>query len=181
MDYPPFFRQILFARGIRTALAAQEYLEGRVEVENHDPFNLLDMEDTVKRLLWAIDHHEPVVVYGDYDVDGVTATALLTQVLRRYGAEVTPYIPNRFDEGYGLNMEALETLEGQGVQVIITVDCGIRSPREAERAEELGIDLIISDHHQPGEELPRAFTVICPKRSDDLYPDKDLSGVGAGL
>ncbi len=178
LDYPAFFRQILFARGIRTALAAQEYLEGRVELENHNPFNLLDMEDTVKRLLWAVDHHEPVVVYGDYDVDGVTATALMVQVLRAYGAVVSPHIPNRFDDGYGLNIEAIEKMKGEGVQVIITVDCGIRSPLEAARAEELGIDLIISDHHQPGEVIPRAYTVICPKRSDDLYPDKDLSGVG---
>ncbi len=164
-------------RGVfATTEQAQAYLSGEVEAD--DPFQLTDMEDTVRRLLWAIDHQELIAVYGDYDVDGVTATALLTQVLRRYGAEVIPYIPNRFDEGYGLNVEALETLVEQGVRLVITVDCGIRSPREAERAEELGIDLIISDHHHPGEELPDAFTVICPKRSGDGYPDKDLSGVG---
>jgi single-stranded-DNA-specific exonuclease len=175
-NYPPFFRQILYARGVCNDTQAQAFFGGLSEID--DPFQLKDMEDTVRRLLWAIDHQERIAVYGDYDVDGVTATALLTQVLRRYGAEVIPYIPNRFDEGYGLNMEALETLVGQGVRVIVTVDCGIRSPREAERAEALGIDLMISDHHHPGEELPDAFTVICPKQGGDAYPDKNLSGVG---
>ena len=175
-EYPPFFRQILYTRGICDDRQAQTFLSGEVEADN--PFQLTDMEDTVRRILWGIDHQEVIAVYGDYDVDGVTATALLTQVLRRYGAMVIPYIPNRFDEGYGLNVEALETLVGQGVRLVITVDCGIRSPREAERAEELGIDLIISDHHHPGAELPDAFTVICPKRSADGYPDKNLSGVG---
>lgn len=174
--YPPFFRQILYTRGVCDDVQAQAFLNG--EVENDHPFLLANMEDTIRRLLWAVDHGELIAVYGDYDVDGVTATALLTQVLRRYGAAVTPYIPNRFEEGYGLNMEALETLVKQGVRLIITVDCGIRSPREAERAEELGIDLIISDHHQPGEEVPDAFTVICPKMEGDLYPEKNLSGVG---
>lgn len=175
-SYPPFFRQILYARGVCDDRQAQAFLSG--EVENDDPFLLSDMEETVMRLLWAIKQHERIAVYGDYDVDGVTATALLTQVLRAYGAEVTPYIPNRFDEGYGLNVEALEALVDQDVRLVITVDCGIRSPREAERAEELGIDLIISDHHHPGEELPDAYTVICPKRAGDLYPEKNLSGVG---
>ncbi|RPJ50320.1 MAG: single-stranded-DNA-specific exonuclease RecJ, partial [Chloroflexi bacterium] len=162
--------------GVCTSRQAYDYLNGQVQVD--DPFQINGMDETVIRLLWAIDHHEPVAVYGDYDVDGVTATALLTQVLRRFGAVVTPYIPNRFDEGYGLNMEALEGLAGQGIRVVVTVDCGIRSPREAERAEALGIDLIISDHHQPGEELPDGFTVLCPKRGGDEYPDKDLAGVG---
>ncbi len=175
-SYPPFFRQILYARGVCDERQAQAFLSG--EVENDDPFLLTDMEETVMRLLWAIKQHERIAVYGDYDVDGVTATALLTQVLRAYGAEVTPYIPNRFDEGYGLNVEALEALVEQDVRLVITVDCGIRSPREAKRAEELGIDLIISDHHHPGEVLPDAYAVICPKRSDDLYPEKNLSGVG---
>jgi len=175
-EYPAFFRQILYSRGFCTSEQAYAYLMG--EVENDDPFRLKDMEDTVKRLLWAVDHQEKIAVYGDYDVDGVTATALLTQVLARYGADVISYIPNRFEEGYGLNTEALDHLAEQGVRVVITVDCGIRSPREAEYAERLGIDLMISDHHHPGEELPDAFTVICQKQRDDEYPEKDLSGVG---
>lgn len=174
--YPKFFRQILFARGIQSETEARAYLED--ESDAADPFLLTGMEMAVDRLWKAIQENEPVAVYGDYDVDGVTATALLTQVLQRYGAEVIYYIPHRFDEGYGLNMEALEVLSSQGVRLIVTVDCGIRSPREAERARELGIDLIISDHHHPGEELPDACAVICPKRPEDGYPDKDLAGVG---
>ena len=174
--YPQFFRQILFARGIHSETEARAYLEDGLE--QSDPFQLTDMEAAVDRLSRAINQDEAIAVYGDYDVDGVTATALLTQVLRRYGAEVIHYIPNRFDEGYGLNIEALETLSSQGVRLVVTVDCGIRSPREAERARELGIDLMISDHHHPGEEIPDACAVICPKRPGDRYPDKDLSGVG---
>lgn len=177
-DYPAFFRQILYARGISTALQAQAFLDCRTNGDQTNPFGLKGMGEAVDRILWAVDRHEPMVVYGDYDVDGVTATALLVQVLRRYGADVVPYIPNRFDEGYGLNVEALESLAEQGARVVITVDCGIRSPHEAERAEALGIDLIISDHHQPAEELPDALAVICPKQVEDEYPDKDLSGVG---
>jgi single-stranded-DNA-specific exonuclease len=174
--YPPFFRQILYARGVQDDLMAGAYLYG--QAGNDDPFQLTDMQTGVDRLLWAIDHQESIAVYGDYDVDGVTATALLTQVLRQYGARVTPYIPNRFEEGYGLNVEALEGLAADGVQVVVTVDCGIRSPGEAARAAELGIDLLICDHHHPGDVLPDAWSVICPKRPEDQYPDKDLAGVG---
>lgn len=175
-SFPAFFRQILYARGVGTVEQAMFYLDG--QVERDDPFLISDMADAVTRLLWAIDHQESIVVYGDYDVDGVTATALLVQVLRSYGGKVTPYIPNRFDEGYGLNQEAVQSLADQGARVVVTVDCGIRSPREAELAEGCGIDLIISDHHHPDEELPDAYAVICPKRAGDEYPDKDLSGVG---
>jgi single-stranded-DNA-specific exonuclease len=175
-QYPAFFRQILFSRGVQDEQQAAAYLNGSVYEQN--PFLISQMQDTVDRLLFAIDRKETVIVYGDYDVDGVTATALLTQVLRRYGADARPYIPNRFEEGYGLNSEAIETLVGQGARVIITVDCGIRSPREAELAEALGIDLIISDHHHPSDELPDAYAVLCPKRAGDEYPDKELSGVG---
>ncbi|MBE0696963.1 MAG: DHH family phosphoesterase, partial [Anaerolineaceae bacterium] len=174
--YPKFFRQILFARGIHSEQEARAYLEGGAD--RWDPFLLTGMQALVDRLSHAIKDSEPIAVYGDYDVDGVTATALLTQVLRRYGAEVIHYIPHRFDEGYGLNTEALDWLKEQGVKLVITVDCGIRSPEEARYARELGIDLIISDHHHPGDELPEALAVICPKRAGDGYPDKDLSGVG---
>ncbi len=176
VEYPAFFRQILYSRGIQSLDQAYTYLMG--EVENDNPFLLLNMEEAVIRLLWAVDHHEKIAVYGDYDVDGVTATALLTQVLRRHGAEVMFYIPNRFEEGYGLNVEALDWLAEQGVRVVVTVDCGIRSPREAEYADRLGIDLIVSDHHHPAEELPDAYTVICQKQPGDEYPEKNLSGVG---
>lgn len=175
-NYPSFFRQVLYARGITDESAAHRFLLG--EADQADPYQLTGMEQAVARLEQALDDSEPIVVYGDYDVDGVTATALLTQVLRRYGAEVTSYIPHRFDEGYGLNTEAIENLAQQGAKLVVTVDCGIRSPREAERAHELGVDLIITDHHHPSEEIPTATAVICPKQPGDQYPDKNLSGVG---
>lgn len=175
-DYPPVLQQLLYNRNVRTLAEAEQYL-GQ-EGSFYDPFLLLDMRPAVDRILQAIDRHEEVVVYGDYDVDGVTATALLVQVIRSLGGEARGYIPNRFDEGYGLNLEALDNLAADGVRVVVTVDCGIRSPREADRARELGIDLIISDHHEPRETLPQCLAVICPKRTGDTYPDRDLAGVG---
>jgi single-stranded-DNA-specific exonuclease len=175
-SYPPYMRQILFNRGIRSPEEAEEYLNAASMLA--DPFRLLDMEKAVDRLLLARDQGEPIVVYGDYDVDGVTATVMMVEVLRFLGAKVTRYIPNRFEEGYGLNPEAVRLLADSGTKVILTVDCGIRSPREAELARSLGVDLIISDHHQPKDELQGAYAVICPKRENDPYPDKDLAGVG---
>ena len=174
--YPPFFRKVLYHRGICTQLQAMDYLDGMSSYSS--PFDLTGIQDTVKRLEWAIKHQEHIVVYGDYDVDGVTATALMVQVLQRLGAQVSYYIPNRFDEGYGLNIEAIEKLAQQGAQVILTVDCGIRSLAEAVLAEKLDIDLIVCDHHHPSEELPAAYAVICPRQPGDAYPYKDLSGVG---
>lgn len=175
--YPAFFRQILFNRGIRTDEAARVYLS--LEGELADPFLLLGLEKAVVRLLMAIDAGEKIVVYGDYDVDGVTATVMMVEVLRRLGGEVEPYIPNRFEEGYGLNEEAIQVLaRDHRASVILTVDCGIRSPREAETARTLGVDLIISDHHYPKGDLPAGYAVICPKQENDPYPYKDLAGVG---
>ena len=175
-DYPRLFRQVLFNRGITGADQAAYYLNA--ECPPTTPFDLIGMKEAVERILWAADHGEKVAVYGDYDVDGVTATALLVEALTKFNIDVRPHIPNRFEEGYGLNNEALTLLASQGVDLVITVDCGIRSPQEAEHARELGIDLIISDHHQPGPLLPTAAAVICPRQIGDPYPDKDLSGVG---
>lgn len=169
-------RQILYNRGIRSLEEAEEYLNATTILS--DPFRLLDMQKAVDRLLQARDAGEPIVVYGDYDVDGVTATVMMVEVLRVLGAQVHRYIPNRFEEGYGLNEEAIRILADSGAKLILTVDCGIRSPREADFARTLGVELIISDHHHPKEELPAAFAVICPKRENDPYPDKDLAGVG---
>lgn len=174
--YPPYMRQILFNRGIRSLEAAEEYLNASMVLA--DPFRMLDMQKAVDRLLKARDLDEFIAVYGDYDVDGVTATVMMVEALRVLGAQVTRYIPNRFEEGYGLNEEAISILADSGVKVILTVDCGIRSPHEAEFARSLGVDLIISDHHHPKDDLPDAFAVICPKRENDPYPDKDLAGVG---
>lgn len=176
-SYPRFLRQVLFNRGITTAEQAETYLRARDP--QYDPFLLTGMEKTVQRLLQAVDEQEGIAIYGDYDVDGVTATALMVQVLQKFGARVDRYIPNRFDEGYGLNNASLEEIRKTcNSRVVLTVDCGIRSPREAEFARELGMDLIITDHHFPQDLLPNAFAIICPKQEGDQYPFKELSGVG---
>lgn len=175
-EFQPYLRQILFNRNVHNMTEADQYLNCSVPLG--DPFLLKDMEIVAERLWQAIEGKEKVAIYGDYDVDGVSATALMVQVLRTLGGSAEPYIPNRFDEGYGLNNDALDSLSREGFQVVLTVDCGIRSPREAEHARELGIDLIISDHHMPQNELPKALAVICQKREGDDYPDKNLAGVG---
>lgn len=174
--YPPYLRQLLYNRNIQTDADAIAYLGA--DGTNFDPFLLQDMPRAVDRLLRAVDEHESIAVYGDYDVDGVTATVLMVEVLTCLGGNARSYIPNRFDEGYGLNTDAIQTLADQGVKIILTVDCGIRSPREAEFASSLGMDMIISDHHHPKDGLPQAAAVICQKRLDDPYPYKELAGVG---
>jgi single-stranded-DNA-specific exonuclease len=143
-----------------------------------NPHLLLGLESAVARIEAAILHGESIAVYGDYDADGVTASVLLIQTLRTLGADVRGYIPNRFDEGYGLNLDALSNLHAEGIRLVITVDCGIRSFDEAEHAMRLGMDLIITDHHHPTGEVPPALAVINPKLPEDPYPYKDLAGVG---
>jgi single-stranded-DNA-specific exonuclease len=176
--FPQPLRQILFNRGFATEASARAYLNAQVDF-NTDPFQMTGMDQAVDRIRSAIQNRESIAIYGDYDVDGVTATALLVQVLLGLGADVRGYIPNRFEEGYGLNNEALASLKQDGVRLVITVDCGIRSPAEALHARSLDLDLIISDHHHPAQgELPLACAVINPKQPGDAYPDKDLAGVG---
>src|SRR5690606_19696699 len=137
---------------------ARAFLEGGASVLN-SPFLMHGMNEAVARLRRAIARGELVAVYGDFDADGVTSTALLTQALRALGGRVKPYIPNRVDEGYGLNVEALETLKEQGVSVVVTVDCGIRSVEEVAFGRDLGLDMIVTDHHSVGDELPPALAV----------------------
>ncbi len=175
--YPPILRQILFNRGYPTPEAASQFLEAK-QPPGTNPYNMLGMSEAVERLERAILHGEKVIIYGDYDVDGVTATALLVEALKLLGARVEGYIPNRFDEGYGLNIEALEKLKEEGTDLIVTVDCGSRSLDEADHARLIGLDLIISDHHHPGKELPTARAIINPHQPGDEYPEKELAGVG---
>src|SRR5512138_1753269 len=178
VKFPAILKQILFNRGLATDAEARAFLKAEPNPAT-DPFQLTGMAATVDRICYALENREPIAIYGDYDVDGVTATALLVQALGALGGNVRGYIPNRFDEGYGLNKEALDSLKADGVKLVITVDCGIRSPDEAAHARTIGLDLIISDHHHPdGEDLPSAFAVINPKQHGDPYPDKDLAGVG---
>ena len=175
--YPSILRQILYNRGYTQTEQARIFLEAK-SPPGTSPENLLGLPLAADRINFAIKNHEPIAIYGDYDVDGVTATALLVQALSSLQANVRGYIPNRFDEGYGLNIEALESLHAEGVRLVITVDCGIRSWEEATHARLLGLDLIITDHHHPLGELPQAFAIIDPKQMGDAYPDKDLAGVG---
>lgn len=176
--FSPIMRQILFNRGYATDVSARAYLRAEANFDP-SPFQMTGIPATVDRVRFALDHDEPIAIYGDYDVDGVTATALLVQALRALGGNVRGYIPNRFEEGYGLNNEALSALQADGVKLVISVDCGIRSPDETAHARAIGLDLIISDHHQPADgDLPPAFAIINPKQVGDLYPDKDLAGVG---
>ena len=175
--YPPLLRQLLFNRDIQTPEQAIRYLQAQAP-PGTQPENLLSMPEAVERIQAAIKNLEAIAIYGDYDADGVTATALLVSALQRAGANVSGYIPNRFDEGYGLNIEALSNLKEQGVKLVITVDCGMRSIEEAEHARQIGLDLIITDHHHPTAEIPPALAIINPKQPGDMYPDKNLAGVG---
>lgn len=175
--YPPLIAQLLFNRGLADPTEAEAFLAGQL-TQSDDPQLLTGLSETVERLQRAIRAGERIAVYGDYDTDGVTATALLVQVLAARGANVRPYIPHREDEGYGLNVEALQALKDDSVTLVITVDCGIRSVDEGEAAQALGLDLIITDHHHPGPELPRAFAIVNPKQPGDCYPEKGLAGVG---
>lgn len=175
--YPPVLRQILYNRGYRTHDEARIYLEAQTP-PGCQPTNLRNLPEAIERILFAIAQHENIVVYGDYDADGVTATALLGLAIKSLGGAVKEYIPNRFDEGYGLNLEALRNLGEGGTDLIITVDCGIRSWEEADYAQSSGMDMIITDHHHPLNQLPPAFAVINPKQAGDNYPEKNLAGVG---
>ncbi len=170
---------LLAARGITEPEDVDEFLN--TDAELSDPFLLKDMEKAVARIKRAIDGFERIAVYGDYDADGVTATALLYLYLESQGADVTYYIPSRMDEGYGLHSDAVDTLCERGVKLIITVDNGINSVEEASYIASKGIDLVITDHHQPGGVLPEAVAVVNPHRADDMSPFKDTAGVGVAF
>ena len=176
-DFHPVLRQILYYRGYHTKASALAYLQA-IPPSGTEPENLTGLVQAVDRIQYAIEQQENIVVYGDYDADGVTATALLVTALRALGANVREYIPNRFDEGYGLNLDALRTLHSEGARLIVTVDCGIRSWDEADYSHNVGMDLIITDHHYPLDQLPSAFAIINPKQPGDIYPEKNLAGVG---
>jgi len=176
-ELPPLVVQLLYNRQMCTRAQVQAFLSRSFALDN--PFRLTGMSEAVTRLRQAIRAGEAIAVYGDYDADGVTATALLVPTLRAVGAEhVVPRIPNRVEEGYGLNEPALAELAGQGINVVVTVDCGVRSVKEVVYANRLGLELIITDHHAVGVELPPAVAVIDARREDDRYPFKHLAGVG---
>lgn len=172
----PLIVQLLYNRGIVDSAEVDAFLKGEARLDN--PFRIKGMNEAVARIRDAIRRGEPMAVYGDFDADGVTATALLVQALTALGAFVRPYIPHRVDEGYGLNNQALAELARAGQRLVITVDCGIRSQDEVAFANRLGLDMIVTDHHSIGAQLPPALAAINPKRADCPYPFKGLAGVG---
>jgi single-stranded-DNA-specific exonuclease len=177
-DIAPLVVQILYNRGITDPDEMAAFLQADRPTSTADLFRMAGMNRTVDRIRRAIKANEPIAIYGDYDVDGVTATALLVQTLAAFGAHVRPYIPHRAEEGYGLNPEALQHLKDDGVRLVITVDCGVRSLSEVAFAKAIGLDLIVSDHHMPLEDLPDTYALINPKQPDCPYPFKELAGVG---
>ena len=177
--YAPLAAMVLASRGICDNAQAHQYLD--CDTPLLDPFLMTDMDKAAGRVGLAMARSEKIAVFGDYDVDGITSTCLLTDFLRRHGANVVSYIPGRLEEGYGLNPIAIHQLHQEGVQLIITVDCGITAVAEAELCRELGIDLVITDHHECKDTLPYAAAVVDPHRTDGGYPHKNLSGVGVAF
>jgi len=177
---PPLIGRLLVQRGISDRSAAHRFLNPRVE-QLHDPFQLTDFSKTADRLLVAVQKKERIVIHGDYDVDGVASTVMVSRLLELLGANVCSYIPNRLSDGYGLSSKSVKALHDEGAQVIVSVDCGIRSVEAADRAALLGIDLIVTDHHEPGPVLPKAFSIINPRLVGSIYPEMNLSGAGVAL
>jgi single-stranded-DNA-specific exonuclease len=177
---PPIVAKLLCQRGLDDPESAARFLSPSVD-QLHDPFRLADMAVAVDRILAAIARKERIAIHGDYDVDGITSTVIVRRALELLGADVVHFIPERLKDGYGLQPAAIERLHGDGVALVISVDCGIRGADAARKARELGLDLIITDHHEPDLELPPALAVINPKRHDCTYPDKHLAGVGVAL
>ena len=177
--YAPLAAMVLASRGIGDDRQARSYLDCNAPLL--DPFLMTDMDKAAGRVGLAMSRGEKIAVFGDYDVDGITATCLLTDFLRRHGADVVSYIPGRLEEGYGLNPIAIHQLHAEGVKLIVTVDCGITAVSEAELCKQLGIDLVITDHHECKQTLPAAVAVVDPHRPDGGYPHKNLSGVGVAF
>jgi len=176
----PVVARLLCQRGFSDPEQASRFLNPSLD-HLHDPMALADMSLAVDRVLGAIARKERIAIHGDYDVDGITSTVILRRALELLGADVVHFIPERLKDGYGLQATAVERLQAAGVALIISVDCGIRGAEAARRARELGVDLIVTDHHEPDVELPPALAVINPKRRDCSYPDKYLAGVGVAL
>lgn len=180
LQITPITARLLCLRGFSDPELAKKFLYPSLD-DLHDPFALTDMGVAVERVLGAIARKERIAIHGDYDVDGVTSTVILRRALELLGADVIHFIPERLRDGYGLQPAALDRLHADGVRLVVSVDCGIRGVEAASHARELGIDLIITDHHEPDTALPVCTAVVNPKRHDCSYPDKNLAGVGVAL
>ncbi len=179
-DLPMPLARALVLRGVDSFEAARRFFRPSLSAL-HDPFGMQDMEKAAHRVAEAIARHERVVVYGDYDVDGTTATALMTHFLRQHGVDAQFFVPNRFEHGYGLCKTGLDWAKAQGAGLVVALDCGITAHDEALYARQIGLDLVICDHHKVGDTIPDAFAVLDPKRPDCAYPFKELSGCGIGF
>ena len=177
--YAPLPAMVLASRGLTDPKQAAGYLDCTAAL--HDPFLMTDMDLAADRVRLAIERGEKIAVFGDYDVDGITSTCMLTDFLRRQGANCISYIPSRLEEGYGLNPIAIHQLHAEGVNLIVSVDCGITAINEAQLCKELGMELVITDHHECKDRLPEAVAVVDPHRPDGGYPHKNLSGVGVAF
>lgn len=177
-ELEPLIATMLYQREINTPELISSFFSNDYRAGMHDPFLLHGMEQAARRIVQAIREQEPIAVYGDFDTDGVTAVTLLTQTISAMGGNIRPYIPHRMREGYGLNIEAIDQLSAEGVRLLITVDCGVSNVVEVAHANSLGIDVIVTDHHTPPDELPDALTIVNPKLAECAYPYKQLVGVG---
>ena len=180
LDISPVAGRILAGRGLRTTAQARAYIRPSLD-SLHDPFLMKDMGSAVDRLCRAIDEHERIMVYGDYDVDGTTAVALMYSFLRTQTDNLIYYIPDRYTEGYGISTKGIDTAKEKGCTLVIALDCGIKAVEKIAYASSLGIDFIVCDHHTPGDEIPEAVAVLNMKRKDCPYPFKELSGCGVGF
>lgn len=177
--YPEILRQLLFYRGIENSDDAEKFLNPDYDIGTHDPFLMKDMGKAVDRILKAIGKNEKIIIYSDYDADGIPGAVVLHDFFKKIGFNnFENYIPHRHEEGFGLNMEAVEEFGKSDAKLLITVDCGIADVKEVERLNELGIDVIITDHHELGEATPPAYAILNSKQSDCLYPEKMLCGAG---
>ncbi len=179
LNISPILAQLLINRETKEVPSARKFLKADLK-DLRDPYIFQDMEKAVEKILRAINNNERILIYGDYDVDGLTSVALLFTILRKFTTNLYYYIPNRFQEGYGLNEEAIDILFKNNIKLIITVDCGINSISEIEKANNYSINVIVTDHHQPRKSLPSALAIINPK-CDTNYPFKELAGVGVSF
>jgi len=177
----PLVRDILAKRGYENSEEVVAFLNPNYDEQLHDPFLMKDMQPAVVRILEAVEKKQSIVIYGDYDIDGITASTVMVETIRNLGHEARSYIPDRFEEGYGINLDALQKLKSEGTDLVITVDCGITSVKEIEWANENGLDIVITDHHSVPETIPEAIAVLNPKQSNCEYPFKDLAGVGVAF
>ena len=175
-----FVATLLLQRGITTYGEAKTFFRPSLE-DLHDPFLMKDMDKAVSRIEKAIASNENILVYGDYDVDGTTSVALMSSYLKTKTNQVATYIPDRYDEGYGVSYKGIDFAEDNGFTLVIALDCGVKAVDKIAYAKEKGIDFIICDHHRPGNELPKAIAVLDPKREDCQYPYKELCGCGVGF